>query len=594
MASGEPGATMIRRHDEDETQGGDISPELLSAMLLEELRPVAEPPPPDPEAERARDDFDYYLGLAGRDDHGAPLVRDVFADVLTWSLVQLYPTKYHLNIKSPPQLGKTLSIAQWFAWIAGRDPATKVGIISGDKAAASDLCAMVRKLVLDESFKRVFPHVRPDIRRSKSSRASDGDDARDEQGWRRDGFFLISPETMAAQSPTPTFGAYAVDMVAESRSFRWLIADDIITRAIAASPALMAKTESAFYKTFLEGRLSKGGGRCVHIQNHRADGDLGDKLRSDKRFVSIFFGVTDDLERMFVRVWNRPDGKRMLFEEKLGPDVVGSTFELDAVPPKDGAEIEYEFQLPNRAGWNPKDLAARNPDVFPSLYQLKGSKPEDLLFRAWESRHMVARPDVRSLATMCGGRGLVLCAGVDISGTGRAGNAFTVMAKTQGGTRYPVAHRAFSRFEDGIDWLDGLWREGLKFERVVVENNGVQTTIVEMMKTMAKERQWEWWRRVDGHVTGRNKMHPSEGLPALASKIATGELCWPEGMSGDPEWRALETAFATMRRQDALKSETTPDRIMATWKASVGLDELSINASDGRPAVVRRERIPVG
>jgi len=524
--------------------------------------------PRDPVAEAvarraavAREDFGAFVELVGCDNRGVKLQMDTFAKVMVALLDGCRREGRWLNVKTPPGLGKSVFARLFFAWLVGRDPSMTVGLIAGDDKAAEDGCSLCREIVLSKEYRAVFPDVRPDVERSQvKGKASD------KRGWRADGWFLEA----AGQRKDPTMGAYASVPKREDLSLNGLFADDLITERTANSVAESGRIERAWRNTWTEGRL-RPGGIAVYLMNHRLHGDLGDKNREDRRFVSAYAGVTGD-DKMFLRVWN--------------PLKDFAVEGLESVEPLEGADAEWEFPLPaGRFGWSATELALKNRRAFDQLYRLRGALPEDLMFPSWEKRRTVA-----SVNTFLASRAdAVRVVGVDISGTGRAGNAVTMCVRV-GGDRAGILvedSATFKRLEDAMLWLNRKWEDGKKFDAVVVESNGVQGQVIELLKTVAKGKGWEWTRKIEACWTGREKMKAEEGLPIMETMLARGEICTAD----DVDIRGLASDMGTLRMETCMKRGKTPDSVMSLWFAVRKLDKMRLGGGRGRKieAVTRAE-----
>lgn len=530
------------------------------AALFESLSPARRDDP-------ARHDFLAFRRAVGLDDRGNPLTEDAFALIVASTLAHCHATGTHVNIKSPPQLGKSTDARLFLTFFIGRDVKTTTAVLSGDIAGAKDKVSLCRGIVESEAYQRVFPEAIPDKERSNLASAKQNDSIR---GWRRDGWYLKA----VGHRADPTMVACANSPKREDMSLRALLADDLITEATANSDALRETIENAWWSTWVEGRISKAGGWAIYLQNHRVDGDLGDKLKADKRFCSVFVGVRDDMEGMFVRVWNAPAGLPLIDDP--------ARFDCTPVAPLADADWEAEFPFPPRAGWDRETLEKRDRPTFRKLYQLKGALPEDLLFPSWPNRRTLIQPVARALEIgEAGGRiapderdnsRVVFAAGLDLSGSSRRGIALVVLARSSTMTA-PVHVERFSRVEEAILALDELWNRGVKFSRINVENNATQDQIVTLIRTLGRERGYEWTGRVMGFLTGRNKFHPDEGLPGLDVRIANGEFAFPTvEPRQSADWRQFEENVATLTRGRATDRGKTPDDIMAWWFAARGVE----------------------
>lgn len=522
-----------------------------------------------------RRDVEAFFAAVVRDEADRPLRLDPFSRLWLSTLARCRAERRHVNMKGPPGLGKSIIARGFVAHEIGRDPAIRTASIAADVAAAQDACSLVRSIVLTDAFQDVFPEAKPDYERS---RIAGRGKARDERGWRMDGWFLRA----AGQRKDPTMGAYACVPKREDLRLEIILADDLVTELTANSLAECEKIERAFFNTWLEGRLSNGGW-MIHLQNNRKRGDLGDKLREDRRFCSVFVGVDPSLDRMFARLWHPPEGLPLLADP--------AAFECEPERPRDGADAEFSFPIPEQRGpeWSRAALQSRNPAALRKLYCLVGSAPEDCLFPSWGARRIARGADApQSVGLRRGGEGIPIAseddrmrlafgAGLDLSGMGRAGNVFSLWSLDTRGVRRPLVLAAFKDVRDAIALADQCWRAGLYFRRLYVETNGVQEQVAALVRSDAERRGTGWHHRIAGFRTGSNKMSDAMGLPAVDSMLALGEIEWPETEARANArwgrlWSAREADYESVTRADAARAGGTPDAIMADWFALSALD----------------------
>jgi len=528
---------------------------------------------PMSDLDAARKDFFAFRRFVGQDDSGSVLLEDDFSRIYGTLLRACYEKRRHLAVKGPPQIGKSVDARLFALWVIGHNPALVSAVVSGDLISSRETVALCRDIVEGARFRAVFPEAIPDKERDDDDRKDDSK-RRSGRSWSGRGWFLKA----AGQRKDPTMGAYAARPYREDLAVGLLFGDDVITALIAASAKLAARVRKAWWETWVDGRASRAGAWVLYVQNHRQEGDLGDEMRSDGRFVSAYFGVDDDVDRMFLRIWN-PLEEGVAFLDK--PEAFNAT----EIAPRYGAAREIVFPLPRRAGWDKLTLGKKNERVFRQMYQLKGARPEDLVFPGWDKRRKEDKFawEVLGLRVKDGhpyvsatdlGR-MTFCAGLDLSGTTRRGCAFTVLARC-GGVMVPVVHRSFNRVEQAMGLIDVLWKNGMRFAQINVENNGVQSQILSMMDALAAGSEWRY--RLRPYRTGNEKMDPLAGLPVLNVRLESGELVWPTMHARkDEEWRQMETEFATCTLEQCRNGQT-PDRPVSMWFAERALDAVGIDA----------------
>lgn len=522
-----------------------------------------------------RNHFPAFLGFVGRDDKDGSLdMADPYTRLVAHVMPACKQAGRHLSHVSPPGLGKSTIARSFFVFEIGKDNQLRTVTISGDVTAACDSVSLCRQIVLSGAFKKIFPEARPDYQRTRDPAAIKKAGAeRDERGWRRDGWFLQA----AGQRKDPTMAAVASIPQREDIRADMLLADDIVTEKIANSPADRRAVERAFWNTWLEGRLSNGGW-CCYLQNMRVKGDLSHQLRDDPRFVSLWVGVTEDCEHLFVRVWNPPP------EGTCEPFDNPEAFDLTEVEPDPISKPAREFlmPLPNRPSWTKEVLAARSPQAFRQLYRLLAFSPTDLVFPHFVAAHTGGTHPGAVLGFEYGGvipiihphrrQFIRIAAGLDWSSRKRRGKALTLLAEDSTGTITPIVHR---RIDGGIqaviDIFDRLWNAGLWWEILMAESNAIQDELNDAMRILGKGRDWIGTIKDYQTVAGA-KLNAEHGLPAMDVEMETGKLVWPENAHLISEdWALLETEMAELTRVIASTPGQMPDGPMTVWFAYRGL-----------------------
>ena len=524
------------------------------------------------DVQKARESFPYFVERVGRDEKDNPLAMDS-ADlkIVTSCLHECYEQKHHIAIITPPGRGKSTLASLFFLWRIGHEQTLRTVVISGDETAATDRVAACRKTLLTHAYRQTFPEVRPDYEQSRVKGATRN--ARDEQGWRRDGWFLKA----VGQRKDPTMAAIAAVPKREDIRVDMLLADDIITEQIAASAAMRGAVHNAFWNTWIEGRLSNGGW-CCYLQNVRSKQDLAHLLRHDRRFCSLWIGVNDDDTGMFVRLWNPPP--RLSIVER--PEDFQA--EASPLPEQKGVltpDHEYAIPLPRHAEWTTEKLALKNPAAKRKLLRLRADEPGDIMFPDWRTRKGEPRRAHELLglslsndlpfATSEALTRLTFTGGLDLASLKRKGTVLWVIAQDGQRRIYPVELH-IGKFTDLglVDLIDSIWKRGIRFRSLKIENNALQDRVQRTIEGEAQRRSLEWWGRLSPFHTGANKMHPEHGLPGINTMLHNGQIIWPDAEStcGAPhssDWLAFEQAMADLPK--VIERGNTPDEIMAFWFA---------------------------
>jgi hypothetical protein len=548
---------------------------LLASRMLGMLRQL-------PESIAAEQSFLEFVYQVGRDDRGRQLEHDEYTKVFAKVVTLCWEQKKHLSHVAGPGLGKSTLARLFLLWLIGRDRNLRTVIVSGDKGVSQNSVSLCREIFLTEPYGRVFPEVRPDYEKS-------GDSLR---GWRMDGFYVICDD--GAQIADPTMGAVAMEPIAENRRVDVGLFDDYMTRAIANSTKLRTNAERTFSQTWLN-RAMANNGWMLFISNCWTTEDLGHALRRNTGFCSFWCGVNADSSKMFVRLWNPPEG------------LSAKDFDAEEVTPQDGADVEFEIAMPvSREAYSEKATMNRirnHESEHRQLFQLIATGPEDKILPHWDGRtrfagtvsKMLGVEEVAGLPkfTYLDRKRFALAAGLDLSGLGRRGTAWCVLAIDANGLIYPVEmDRGAWGISQIVNRIEESWQRGIQPMVINVESNGLQELIMEGIASLSHERNYEWSRLVKPFVTGNNKWDPRLGFPALDVDFEQGIAVWPEGESSRKGlahaqvWRLFETQGSQLTNE--LTRETTPDGWMAYWFARDVLRRVKIKPGPSMRAVKHR------
>ena len=516
----------------------------------------------------ARTDDLAFIRAVMVDEESRAVVVDDFTRLFVSAFGDCFRARRHFSFSAPPGLGKSSLARMLTLRRIGQSPHLRSVVISADERDAQNSVSLCRQVVVSPQFRGVFPDVETDTERSMDSR-----------GWKQGEWYLRTP----GQRKDPTMQGVSSMPRRESMRVDMLLADDIVTEATHYGE-MHERIVSAFFKTWVEGRLSNGGW-CCYLQNVRGRNDLLHRLRTAPKFCSVWVGVNEAVNGMTVRAWNPPPDMEVVAH----PERFGLTVREPALD-EPRAVFEADMTLPARQGWTREQLLLIEAGAFMSLYRQRGHAPEDLMFPSWSKMkrepmtvaRMLDIGESGGLPTMRAEDGFRfrISAGLDISGQTRRGMAFASVARDSLGRVVPMELwcRRCSLHETVV-FIDESWNRGLRFEQLVVESNGVQSTIREAIRDLAKERRLEWADRVVSFVTGANKWDVQLGLPALDVWMQTETLVWPglessRGMAHCATWRSLEGHFQELTR-DATRN-TTPDELMAFWFATDGLRRLGM------------------
>jgi hypothetical protein len=534
----------------------------------------------------SRDDFvDAYFTYCAQDEKGSPLVHNPATRIHAMAMQWCFERGIHYSHVGPQGYGKT-TVAQHFAnWRIGQDQTERIVWTTNNTDISSNLVSFCKDAITSRTYTLVFPEVRPD--NYLNTRVASDEEFRGRRGWTKDSFFVRSP----GQIKDPTMSAVAFKGVADNIRVTMLVADDITTQRVAESDTLREDAVKTFYAKWLEGRLSNGGWACV-LSNCHHKSDLahvlaglapipGQPSARESRFLSVWIGITADMERMFVRLYNAPGDFPLIANP--------AQFDAKAVPAENGACAQFEIPKPAGERWTKESL--RKIVNFQRFYRLIALDDKDKAFPAWPQRKG-GHKTVAQLLRVREEAGLplfdelqrqrfVFAAGLDLSSTRRPGTVLWTVAK-EPSTQiiYPVeTHRG--RDLDAasiIRLLRSQWQRGIILRKIRVESVGTQDLMEREIRLAAQREQVPFWGLVEGFMTGQNKLAEG-GLLSLNTMIENGQIMWPDAEADrNEDWRIMESEMLTCPR--LFKPGNTPDGPMAFWFAA---DEVQTLAPEINP-----------
>jgi hypothetical protein len=521
-----------------------------------------------------RADVNYFISQSGciKDERGRMLPDSQYQRILLSTMEYCYkrPTKLHLAHMAPPGLGKSVLTRGFVCHSIGNNPSLKTAVISAELKIAARAVTRCRDIVGRRRFRLIFPDVIPDKTRNRNTPQKQYDYEDDESssmGWKVNEWYLRVP---GSQSVDPTMSADAAIPTGEARRPDILIADDIMSRTVCGSTAIMENQIGAFHETWLNGRLSNNGW-CVVTHNCWRSDDLLHQLRSDPRFLSLWVGVNDDNDRLFVRIWNAKSDMPLVEEPGL--------FDAQEVEPEDGADIEFEIPFPeNRLEWSPEFIINRAkaaPAIHRMLFKLQATSSDKMMLPHWSARkqpvefpaQLIGCPEtldhIPILNPVLANRWLII-GGLDWSSRKRRGKALTFLAKDlESHVIIPIFHSRVKtspdqpgRMQIVASSLTTVWNCGLHWVLLNAEDNAVQDELNDSLISLGVGE--EWTHTIQNFTTG---------------KLQMGQIVWPSGMARfNPDWAQLEREMQNLPRE--IKTGETPDGPMSFWFALCGFDQV--------------------
>jgi hypothetical protein len=173
-------------------------------------------------------------------------------------------------------------------------------------------------------------------------------------------------------------------------------------------------------------------------------------------------------------------------------------------------------------------------------------------------------------------RDWIFVGGIDISGKNRPGTVLSVVAAHRvTGLKVPVEMISMRGTKDLVTQMVRVYRE-YGVERFIVENNGVQSSIIDMAESALGEGKFrKYGIKIEEFLTGRNKADPQSGLPSLQKEFENKEWIWcfpsVPTIDSDLERNTWDRAFFEFKHYPFWE---TADTVMATWFAREGIKKV--------------------
>lgn len=424
---------------------------------------------------------------------------------------------------APPEHAKTSQLLPAMLWELGREMGLKCGLVSADIDLTKQHLIRLRKMMLAPACGRVFPAMRPDIKRSEIKHGE----------WSQQRLYIEGQFE-------PAFEAYALFGRGEGHRLDRLLIDDAVTEENMWQERVRERTKGRIYGTFLQ-RLT-GGGTATILNNKWHRTDAIHEMREREGFAVLEFGYRG-CERMFWRIWHPPAGW-----------TAGEEGELDL-----WAEVWPERRL--RKVW------AADRATYQRMFELKDTRPEGCRFGAMEGW---ARWKGKSTDGADGSDRYF--AALDPAGGQRAGkgdfSALAMLRRTEDGyydvvdcvvERMPPAEQVRACFDMHEEAARLGGRGGLDMLRVEV--TGADRGWIEPVFEGERDRRRTagsplWQMPIEySDPKGKNK---EARIERLGPKVDHGWLRWPEDLE---ELTRLDGRRGRSWREAVDQMESwTPDR----------------------------------
>lgn len=147
----------------------------------------------------------------------------------------------HCGLVMPPEHAKTTIIDRWLVWQKAHSPRIRIGISSGDDGLSKKSLTKIRKIILSDFNRAIFPHMMPDQSRSQ---------ARGE--WNQSRLY------MDGDSSDPSFEVYPFEGMVQGARLDLLKLDDIVGISHKTSQADRERVHSILHATWLNRLTAKG------------------------------------------------------------------------------------------------------------------------------------------------------------------------------------------------------------------------------------------------------------------------------------------------------------------------------------------------
>lgn len=255
---------------------------------------------------RARDNFRYYINcmIAGVD--GDSVHPHEFQDLIDDSLARCAKAGKHCVIVAPPEHAKTTRVIRWAIWMRAHNPRLRIGLTSGDQGRAEKSLTAIRKIILSDFNRAIFPAMMPDQSRSQ---------ARGE--WNKTRLYLDGDTT------DPSFEVYPFEGQVQGARIDILIADDVVGSTCKTSEADRLRVHGVIHGTWLN-RLTAGG-IAVILNNVWHREDPIHKMAESPSFHTLWIGYNGQ-DSLYWRVnapvkgWKHGDGGEMELWREVWPE----------------------------------------------------------------------------------------------------------------------------------------------------------------------------------------------------------------------------------------------------------------------------------
>ncbi len=236
----------------------------------------------------ARDNPRDYTNLMIAAVDGDAVHDHPFMDLIYDSLECCLRAGKHCVLVMPPEHGKTTIIDRWLIHKKAHSPRLRIGITSGDDGLSKKSLTKIRKIILSDVNRAIFPHMMPDQSRSQ---------ARGE--WNQTRLY------MNGDSTDPSFEVYPLEGQVQGARLDILKLDDIVGISHKTSEADRNRIHSIVHATWLN-RLTAGGIAIIPANVFHRE-DAIHKMAESSAFHTLWLG-DNGTDSMYWRVHHPAPG----------------------------------------------------------------------------------------------------------------------------------------------------------------------------------------------------------------------------------------------------------------------------------------------
>ena len=412
----------------------------------------------------------------------------------------------------------------------------KAKIISSSAETASKrLCAIEKYIETDKDFRRIYPRI------TKGGKWNES---------RMD----IQKQVISLDSTLESHGLDSKDMGSRA-DVEWF--DDVCDAQNALGSDIVRQHTIRTYENSWISRIKTAAAKdnynpfVLNTTNVWHEKDLTQVIKTQPRYCIIEIKVNGSITGLTVQVLNAPQdynppvGDRKQWDKKV-----------------------FRYDLPFWSRINRAELVKKkggmSESTFNRGYRLIPLSGDEQQFPSYDLCVEYEAPITRVLLQSMKS----ISIGVDLSGKKRAGVCFTVTG-TDGSRKVRLMVKAGKYTSPETAHQLKLLNDTFNPTVIGVENNAYQEALVEWIKEMGKKGQpgYDFWMKVKGWTTGRNKIDEQIGLPHLETQFSNrGYRILMPFAKGDHSL-ACQCSYCREQTEFNTFPHTSADTVMSFWIA---------------------------